>query len=132
MECVNITLPSYLVLLFQVEDHLYQLPINALPGVGYALQEKLKKQNVHTCGQLQMISKVVLFIHLLYGLFWFFLIFLKFNCCYLTFFWRSLLETLAAFIVATLAAFLTASRTFIVLGVIGCIVISHRLEMWQM
>lgn len=44
----------------RVEDHLSQLPINALPGVGHALQEKLKKQNVQTCGQLMMISKVSL------------------------------------------------------------------------
>lgn len=44
----------------KVEDHLCQLPINALPGIGYVLQEKLKKQNVHTCGQLRMISKASL------------------------------------------------------------------------
>ncbi|XP_073220509.1 DNA repair protein REV1 isoform X3 [Cicer arietinum] len=44
----------------RVEDHLSQLPINALPGVGHVLQEKLKTQNVHTCGQLMMISKVSL------------------------------------------------------------------------
>lgn len=56
--CQYFYIASYLVLLFQVEDHLHQLPINALPGVGHVLQEKLKKQNVHTCGQLQMISKV--------------------------------------------------------------------------
>jgi hypothetical protein len=64
---VNIfSLPSYIVLLFQVQDHLNQLPINALPGVGHVLQEKLKKHNVQTCGQLMMISKVLLFIHLLF------------------------------------------------------------------
>ncbi|KAJ1388369.1 UmuC domain [Sesbania bispinosa] len=44
----------------RVEDHLCQLPINALPGVGHVLQEKLKKRNIHTCGQLQMISKASL------------------------------------------------------------------------
>ncbi|KAK7405827.1 hypothetical protein VNO78_07437 [Psophocarpus tetragonolobus] len=44
----------------KVEDHLCQLPINALPGIGYVLQEKLKKQNVHTCGELRMISKASL------------------------------------------------------------------------
>ncbi|KAK7253198.1 hypothetical protein RIF29_37721 [Crotalaria pallida] len=44
----------------KVEDRLSKLPINALPGIGYVLQEKLKKQNVHTCGQLQMISKASL------------------------------------------------------------------------
>ncbi|KAK7308091.1 hypothetical protein VNO77_41686 [Canavalia gladiata] len=43
-----------------VEDHLCQLPINALPGIGYVLQEKLKKQNIHTCGQLRLISKASL------------------------------------------------------------------------
>ncbi|KAK7308786.1 hypothetical protein RJT34_05017 [Clitoria ternatea] len=43
-----------------VEDHLCQLPINVLPGIGYVLQEKLKKQNVYTCGQLRMISKASL------------------------------------------------------------------------
>lgn len=55
-------LPCSLILFyFQVGDHLSQLPINALPGIGNVLQEKLKKQNVHTCGQLHMISKVLLF-----------------------------------------------------------------------
>ncbi|KAL2349558.1 hypothetical protein Fmac_003558 [Flemingia macrophylla] len=44
----------------KVEDHLCQLPINALPGIGYVLQEKLKKQKVNTCGQLRMISKASL------------------------------------------------------------------------
>ncbi|WJX59924.1 hypothetical protein P8452_45192 [Trifolium repens] len=44
----------------RVQDHLSQLPINALPGVGHVLQEKLKNQNVQTCGQLMMISKVSL------------------------------------------------------------------------
>ncbi|TKY71257.1 DNA repair protein REV1 [Spatholobus suberectus] len=44
----------------KVEDHLCQLPISALPGIGYVLQEKLKKQNVYTCGQLCMISKASL------------------------------------------------------------------------
>ncbi|KAL4615318.1 hypothetical protein ACB092_07G115200 [Castanea dentata] len=41
----------------RVDDYLSQLPIKALPGVGYVLEEKLKKQNVWTCGQLCMISK---------------------------------------------------------------------------
>ncbi|PNY04000.1 DNA repair protein rev1-like [Trifolium pratense] len=45
---------------YVVQNHLSQLPINALPGVGHVLQEKLKKQNVQTCGQLMMISKVSL------------------------------------------------------------------------
>ncbi|KAG7977082.1 hypothetical protein I3843_05G013000 [Carya illinoinensis] len=41
----------------RVDDHLSQLPIKALPGIGHVLEEKLKKQNVWTCGQLRMISK---------------------------------------------------------------------------
>jgi hypothetical protein len=41
-----------------VDDYLSQLPIKALPGIGHVLEEKLKKQNVWTCGQLRMISKV--------------------------------------------------------------------------
>ncbi|XP_068467802.1 DNA repair protein REV1 isoform X4 [Phaseolus vulgaris] len=44
----------------KVEDHLYQLPINSLPGIGHVLQEKLKKQNIYTCGQLRIISKASL------------------------------------------------------------------------
>ncbi|XP_050260599.1 DNA repair protein REV1 isoform X1 [Quercus robur] len=41
----------------RVDDYLSQLPIKALPGIGHVLEEKLKKQNVWTCGQLRMISK---------------------------------------------------------------------------
>ncbi|GMY38593.1 DNA repair protein REV1 isoform X1 [Fagus crenata] len=41
----------------RVDDFLSQLPIKALPGIGHVLEEKLKKQNVWTCGQLRMISK---------------------------------------------------------------------------
>uniref|UniRef100_A0A803NNP0 DNA repair protein REV1 n=1 Tax=Cannabis sativa TaxID=3483 RepID=A0A803NNP0_CANSA len=41
----------------KVDDYLRQLPIKELPGIGHVLQEKLKKQNVHTCGQLCLISK---------------------------------------------------------------------------
>ncbi|CAL0332106.1 unnamed protein product [Lupinus luteus] len=44
----------------KVEYELSQLSINALPGIGHVLQQKLKKQKVHTCGQLQMISKASL------------------------------------------------------------------------
>ncbi|XP_057450361.1 DNA repair protein REV1 isoform X4 [Lotus japonicus] len=44
----------------RVDDYLCQLPIDSLPGVGHVLQEKLKKQNVHTCGQLRTISKALL------------------------------------------------------------------------
>ncbi|CAI8587304.1 unnamed protein product [Vicia faba] len=51
---------QYHITLERVEDHLRQLPTNALPGVGHVLLEKLKKQNVQTCGQLMMISKVSL------------------------------------------------------------------------
>ncbi|KAL6010235.1 hypothetical protein ACLOJK_000666 [Asimina triloba] len=40
-----------------VDDYLKNLPINALPGVGYALAEKLKLLDVRTCGQLRMLSK---------------------------------------------------------------------------
>lgn len=46
------------VLVHQVDDYLHQLPIKELPGIGHTLEEKLKKQNVQTCGQLRMISKV--------------------------------------------------------------------------
>ncbi|MED6119163.1 hypothetical protein PIB30_009265 [Stylosanthes scabra] len=51
---------QYYITRERVDDHLNQLPIDVLPGIGYVLQEKLKKQNVHTCGQLQMISKTSL------------------------------------------------------------------------
>ncbi|XP_052725582.1 DNA repair protein REV1 isoform X3 [Vigna angularis] len=44
----------------KVEDHLCQLPINSLPGIGHVLQEKLKKQNIYTCGQMRIISKASL------------------------------------------------------------------------
>ncbi|KAB5541284.1 hypothetical protein DKX38_014258 [Salix brachista] len=40
-----------------VDEYLYKLPIKALPGIGHVLEEKLKKQNVWTCGQLRLISK---------------------------------------------------------------------------
>lgn len=41
----------------RVDEYLHQLPIKALPGIGYVLEEKLKKQNIWTCGQLRLISK---------------------------------------------------------------------------
>ncbi|XP_057964637.1 DNA repair protein REV1 isoform X2 [Malania oleifera] len=41
----------------KVDDHLCQLPIKALPGIGRVLEEKLKKLQLETCGQLRMISK---------------------------------------------------------------------------
>ena len=40
-----------------VDEYLHKLPIKALPGIGHVLEEKLKKQNVWTCGQLRLISK---------------------------------------------------------------------------
>jgi len=42
----------------QVEEFLDQLPVGTLPGVGSVLKEKLVKQNIQTCGQLRLISKV--------------------------------------------------------------------------
>ncbi|XP_031272690.1 DNA repair protein REV1 isoform X4 [Pistacia vera] len=41
----------------RVDDYLHHLPIKALPGIGHVLEEKLRKQNIRTCGQLRMISK---------------------------------------------------------------------------
>ncbi|XP_071726230.1 DNA repair protein REV1-like isoform X2 [Rutidosis leptorrhynchoides] len=41
----------------KVNDFLYQLPIKELPGIGRALEEKLKGRHVRTCGELRMISK---------------------------------------------------------------------------
>ncbi|KAK3012326.1 hypothetical protein RJ639_011627, partial [Escallonia herrerae] len=41
----------------KVGDYLHKLPIKALPGIGYVLEEKLKRREVKTCGQLRMISK---------------------------------------------------------------------------
>ncbi|KAK9053446.1 hypothetical protein SSX86_030080 [Deinandra increscens subsp. villosa] len=41
----------------KVNDFLKQLPIKALPGIGRALEEKLKGRHVKTCGELRMISK---------------------------------------------------------------------------
>lgn len=35
-----------------------ELPVGTLPGVGSVLKEKLVKQNIQTCGQLRLISKV--------------------------------------------------------------------------
>ncbi|XP_022631684.1 DNA repair protein REV1 isoform X3 [Vigna radiata var. radiata] len=51
---------QYYITTEKVEDHLCQLPINSLPGIGHVLQEKLKKQNIYTCGQLRIISKASL------------------------------------------------------------------------
>ncbi|KAI3695596.1 hypothetical protein L1987_78594 [Smallanthus sonchifolius] len=41
----------------KVNDFLKELPIKALPGIGRALEEKLKGKHVKTCGELRMISK---------------------------------------------------------------------------
>ncbi|CAK7330023.1 unnamed protein product [Dovyalis caffra] len=41
----------------RVDEYLHKLPIKALPGIGHVLEEKLKKRNVWTCGQLCLISK---------------------------------------------------------------------------
>lgn len=43
----------------QVDDYLHELPIKALPGIGHVLEEKLKRRQVKTCGQLRTISKVL-------------------------------------------------------------------------
>ncbi|BAB08828.1 unnamed protein product [Arabidopsis thaliana] len=42
----------------KVEEFLDQLPVGTLPGVGSVLKEKLVKQNIQTCGQLRLISKI--------------------------------------------------------------------------
>ncbi|KAI3413115.1 uncharacterized protein J3R85_016475 [Psidium guajava] len=41
----------------KVDEYLRKLPINALPGIGYVLEDKLKQRNIWTCGQLRMVSK---------------------------------------------------------------------------
>lgn len=46
------------MLFLQVEEFLDQLAVGTLPGVGSVLKEKLEKQNIQTCGQLRLISKV--------------------------------------------------------------------------
>ncbi|KAF3624885.1 DNA repair protein REV1 [Capsicum annuum] len=44
----------------KVEEHLCELPVKALPGIGYVLEEKLNRRQITTCGQLRMISKETL------------------------------------------------------------------------
>lgn len=44
-----------------MDEYLCKLPINTLPGIGHALEDKLKKRNIWTCGQLRMMSKVLSF-----------------------------------------------------------------------
>ncbi|XP_027106030.1 DNA repair protein REV1 isoform X2 [Coffea arabica] len=41
----------------KVDDYLHELPVKALPGIGHVLEEKLKKKQINTCGQLRLISK---------------------------------------------------------------------------
>ncbi|URE45778.1 impB/mucB/samB family C-terminal domain [Musa troglodytarum] len=41
----------------KVEDYLKDLPVMALPGIGYATYKKLKSRQIQTCGQMCMISK---------------------------------------------------------------------------
>ncbi|XP_076915898.1 DNA repair protein REV1-like [Bidens hawaiensis] len=41
----------------KVDDFLKELPVKALPGIGRALEEKLKGRHVKTCGELRIISK---------------------------------------------------------------------------
>ncbi|XP_050210154.1 DNA repair protein REV1 [Mercurialis annua] len=41
----------------RVDEFLHELPIKTLPGIGRVLEEKLKKKNVQTCGQLRLFSK---------------------------------------------------------------------------
>ncbi|KAF7144242.1 hypothetical protein RHSIM_Rhsim05G0088900 [Rhododendron simsii] len=41
----------------KVDDYLNELPIKSLPGIGHVLEEKLKRIQIQTCGQLRMISK---------------------------------------------------------------------------
>ncbi|KAJ9561161.1 hypothetical protein OSB04_006321 [Centaurea solstitialis] len=41
----------------KVDDFLKDLPIKVLPGIGRALEEKLKGRHIKTCGELRMISK---------------------------------------------------------------------------
>ncbi|KAK4476999.1 hypothetical protein RD792_016201 [Penstemon davidsonii] len=40
-----------------VDGYLCSLPVKALPGIGYVLEEKLKKRQIETCGQLRMFTK---------------------------------------------------------------------------
>ncbi|KAL7002869.1 hypothetical protein U1Q18_004028 [Sarracenia purpurea var. burkii] len=41
----------------KVDDYLHELPIKVLPGIGHVLEEKLKKRQIQTCGQLRRLSK---------------------------------------------------------------------------
>ncbi|CAI9294554.1 unnamed protein product [Lactuca saligna] len=44
----------------KVNDFLKELPVKVLPGIGRALDEKLKGKHIQTCGDLRMISKETL------------------------------------------------------------------------
>ncbi|XP_059313959.1 DNA repair protein REV1 isoform X3 [Lycium ferocissimum] len=44
----------------KVEEHLCELPVKALPGIGHVLEEKLNRRQITTCGQLRMIPKETL------------------------------------------------------------------------
>lgn len=41
----------------KVDECLQDLPVKALPGVGYVLQEKLKSRQIKTCAELRLLSK---------------------------------------------------------------------------
>ncbi|KAJ8572402.1 hypothetical protein K7X08_008913 [Anisodus acutangulus] len=41
----------------KVEEHLCELPVKTLPGIGHVLEEKLNRKQITICGQLRMISK---------------------------------------------------------------------------
>ncbi|XP_041989924.1 DNA repair protein REV1-like isoform X2 [Salvia splendens] len=41
----------------KVDDYLFTLPVKELPGIGHVLEEKLKKKQIRTCGQLRPIAK---------------------------------------------------------------------------
>ncbi|KAL3814279.1 hypothetical protein ACJIZ3_015547 [Penstemon smallii] len=41
----------------KVDGYLCSLPVKALPGIGHVLEEKLKKRQIETCGQLRMFTK---------------------------------------------------------------------------
>ncbi|ONK60421.1 uncharacterized protein A4U43_C08F18290 [Asparagus officinalis] len=44
----------------KVDGYLKDLPVKALPGIGHSLGEKMKSRQIHTCGQLRLISKETL------------------------------------------------------------------------
>ncbi|CAA7409746.1 unnamed protein product [Spirodela intermedia] len=44
----------------KVDEYSKELPVEALPGIGYALKEKLKSHHIKTCAQLRLIPKEIL------------------------------------------------------------------------